>query len=258
MRNRSGLKRSPSDSDPKTPSPKRSSSKTDDVDVSPQSVAAKGADLSDPVVADEEVAKKPSAAHPNGAGDDKISDESVVATVEVEVDCSDDALRSEYMELRDSSPTGAHSLMMVMRHLPTSFNIFHPIRNSITFVVYSTFVFSSPIAMKVLHTAFLWFEHERYNQTNARWPSNEIFLSVADSTDDMMSHEYVANRSVSFLPFCQIQRAILAFPAIAEESVEGSDVVTVPNASIRDVSPSADDGSVASLRASLLTPPSRR
>ena len=140
-------------------------------------------------------------------------------------------------------------------------NIFDPPRGSVAFVVYSAFIYFSPVVMRVIRTAILWYEHEFNHLTSADWSADKITVIVADSTEDMMSHAYVRDRNIQFLSIDDIHKSITKYPPLKPILPNGSDIVTVTGAKLRDVSePSSTgfDGTAGSLRAELLTPTNNR
>lgn len=233
---------------PETPSPKRPSvlPSDDDDDDSPKSVVATSKRLAS-------VRKESTASEQRGNGDNEEEKSSDDVTDPVDLVGEEDTLKNEYDDMAASSPTAKHSLMMIMSKLPPKINIFRPPPPPhVFFVVYSHFCFFHTAAMKVLFAAFLWFEHESNNSTEANWPCKEIFVSAAESHDDMMSHPYLIDRAIVFLSAPQIGRPLVEFPAIKKPSATQSDIVTVSHASLRDVMQSKVDGSVASLRSDIM------
>jgi hypothetical protein len=252
---------------PETPSPKRPSVLGAADDESPKSVVADSTALAS---TGEEVSV--AAAFNSGVKDstegveETSDDNSITAAVVEDLPCRDLALKKEYDDMAASSSTAKHSLMMIMRKIPRKVNIFHPPPPPhVFFTIYSHFAFFHASAMKVLFAAFLWYEHESNNDTEANWPMKEIFVCTANTHDEMMSHEYLIDRPITFLSAAQIGRPLVDFPAIKKRAAidTSSTVVAVPRASVRDVTQGKVDGSVASLRSDLmaesstLSPPSK-
>lgn len=203
---------------PKTPSPKRSAAKTD-VDDSPKCVAAAaidvdGSDDDRKIAATDNKTNEPNEVTleivPAVAGDD--DDKTVVSGSNQSV------LRKEFDTLRNSSPTASQSIMTVLRSIPSQYNIFDPPRGSVAFVVYSAFIYFSPVVMRVIRTAILWYEHEFNHLTSADWSADKITVIVADSTEDMMSHAYVRDRNIQFL---SIERSL----DLSDASLGGQSIV---------------------------------
>jgi len=244
-------KRSPSGPAPKTPSPKRSTGKSNDADDSPTSVAAP------PIVAGVAV----------DADDGEVTNAPTVAEASVVVHQADDSkvsgsndpstLRSEFDALRSSSDD--KSIMAVLRTVPSSFNVFDPPKESMAFVVYAAFAYFSPVVMRVIRTALLWYRHEAQHHTEANWPKENIFVVVCNSTDDMMSHHFISDGAVRFVSIDDVYEPINKYPGVDEAPTGGSDVITVSAAAIRDVTSSTAgfDGTAGSLRSELLSPPNR-
>jgi len=253
----------PAGSAPKTPSPKRSAAKSDD-DKSPQCVAAAAvvAGAADDPADDRKIAATDTEANESKqetleivavAGDD--DDKTIVSG------SNDSLLRREFDTLRESTATAPRSLMAILRLIPSTFNIFDPPKGSVSFVVYSAFVYFSPVVMRVIRTALLWYEHELNNQTNSNWPAENITVIVAESTEDMMSHAYVRDRRIKFLSIDNVNEAIMNYPPIKPTVASGGDIVTVEGAKLRDAtepSSAGFDGTAGSLRAQLLTPTNNR
>jgi len=114
--------------------------------------------------------------------------------------------------------------------------------------------------MRVLRTALLWYEHEAHHHTEANWSKENIFVVIAHSTDDMMSHHFIRDRDhMRFISIDDVNEPIAKYSAVEDTRTGGSDVVTVAAAAIRDVTTSTAgfDGTVGSLRSELLSPPDR-
>ena len=233
----------PAGAAPKTPSPKRSAAKTD-VDDSPQCVAAAAvvADGTEDPADDREIA----------ATDSKDDDKAVVSG------SNQSDLRRDFDNLRDSSPSAPRSLMALLPSIPSKYNIFDPPKGSVAFVVYSTFVYFSPVVMRVIRTALLWYEHEFNHQTSANWSADDITVIVADSTEEMMLHPYVRDNHTTFLSIDDVHKPITVYPPLKPTINIGSGIVTVTDAKLRDVSESPFDGTAGSLRADLLSPSHHR
>ena len=244
-------KRSPSGPAPKTPSPKRSTGKTTDADDSPTSVAAPPSVADVAVAADDgEETKAPTVAEASvvvhQADDSKVSASNDPSTLRSEFD----ALRSSFAD---------KSIMAVLRTVPSSYNIFEPPKESMAFVVYAAFAYFSPVVMRVIRTALLWYEHEAEHHTEANWPKENIFVVVCNSTDDMMSHHFIRDGAARFISIDDVYEPINKYPGVVEAPTGGSDVITVSTAAIRDVTTATAgfNGTAGSLRSELMSPPNR-
>lgn len=265
MKNRSGLERTPPAKEKSSPKGRGSSSK----EQSPSSVVAETATAASAVSV---VLKKSGKTSETAKSGEKVSNLSALgvaqepalpAVLVSEAPSVDPRLEAEYNELTKSSPTAKESIMIIIDAMPPDFNIFHP-KDTVSFVRYGQFVFFHHVAMKVLRVCILWYEHEKYNDTEANWSHERIQFNVMANHGEMMACDCILNQSVTFLSIGDVQRPLLEYPAITKKPAVGSSVVTVSNASLKDVSPSKMDGSISSLRSNLMaehnlqTPPSRR
>lgn len=262
MPNRSGLKRTPPAKAKKSPKSGGSSPQ----DESPTSVAAGAAAASAAVPkksAKSSIAgKKVSNLSVFGVSQQPGDDDAVPAVLVSDSAPVDPLLEAEYNELKEFSPTAKESLMWILNSMPDEYNIFRPV--GLAWTKYGEFVFSHHVGMKVLRVCLLWYEHEKYHDTDANWSHDHIKFSVASDHDELMASEYVMDHNVTFLSYDQISYPLSQHPAITKKPAVGSSVVTVSNATLKDVSPSKIDGSVSALRSDLMaesklwTPPSRR